>query len=101
MSDPAGSRLAPVPGRLQGPHAPPRRDLDEQMASFAYRWMPFGGAADDEILVEFGLTPVSFYIRVIDVLENRTPPEPLRHSHNAFRDYCRRRVREHAMSKRS
>lgn len=65
---------APASGRRGESRAATPPGSDKQMVAFAHRWMPYGGTADDEILVEFGLTPTQFYLRVIEILEKRDVP---------------------------
>ncbi|WP_342661423.1 hypothetical protein Rruber_05192 (plasmid) [Rhodococcus ruber] len=86
---------APASGRRGESRAATPPGSDKQMVAFAHRWMPYGGTADDEILVEFGLTPTQFYLRVIEILEKRDVPGTLRPAHTRFVEYCNRRVREH------
>ena len=74
--------------------------VDEQMVTYAYRWMPFDGSADDEILAEFGLTPVQFYLRVIEIVESGEARGIVAPSHHRLITYCNRRVREHMGSSR-
>ena len=68
---------------------------DEQMVTFAFRWMPFGGSADDEIFTLFGVTPVQFYLRVIELANRHGMTVDGRPVCNSFVAYCNHRVREH------
>ncbi|MGW5301366.1 DUF3263 domain-containing protein [Rhodococcus aetherivorans] len=42
---------------------------DRIMIDFARRWLPFGGPRQEDILVEFGLTPLVFAERVLKLLD--------------------------------
>jgi hypothetical protein len=102
MNDTDSTQTVPASSHIGEPRARAvlTSSVDQQMVTFAYRWMPFGGTADDEILAEFGLTPVRFYLRVIEILEESAVPEVLHPSRNPFITYCRRRVREHGVTGR-
>nr|WP_257792492.1 DUF3263 domain-containing protein [Rhodococcus oxybenzonivorans] len=52
-------------------HLPSRRryDAEEQaMLELARIWAPYGGARPGDILVEFGMSPATFYARVTRIL---------------------------------
>ncbi|MBI3225427.1 MAG: hypothetical protein HYZ39_10250 [Mycolicibacterium cosmeticum] len=83
------------PGEVTQPHAAPTLNVDEQMVTFAYRWMPFGGSADEEVFTSFGLTPVQFYMRVREILLKCDVPEEFRPIHYGFLSYCDQRVRDY------
>lgn len=87
--------LAPFRGQIGGTRTMTTSAVDEQMVTFAYRWMPFGGSADDDIFAEFGLTPVQFYLRVIEIVESGEVRGVVAPSHHRFIKYCHRRLREH------
>jgi len=39
--------------------------------SFALKWRFWGGGPDEDIFVEFGLTPRQFFVRLQEILRNR------------------------------
>ena len=43
--------------------------IDHDLLSFAISWLPYGSGPDDEILVNFGLTPQRYLERLRDVVE--------------------------------
>lgn len=69
--------------------------VDEQVVTYAYQWMPYNGSEDDQILVEFGLTPVQFYRRAVDILQARELRGPFAPAYERFKEYCHRRLHEH------
>jgi hypothetical protein len=65
-----------------------------EMIEFAYRWMPFDGSADDDIFIEFGVSPGILYWRVAELLARGhgrlVPPSQV----PAMMAYCRRKSRQ-------
>lgn len=45
---------------------------ERAMLDFALRWSPFGNDGDEYILPEFGLTPATFYQRVLTLVTTGT-----------------------------
>ncbi|MDV6248057.1 DUF3263 domain-containing protein [Rhodococcus opacus] len=41
---------------------------DQDLLDFAIRWVPYGGARREDILVNFGMTPAQFRIRIHQIL---------------------------------
>ncbi|AZG47358.1 hypothetical protein D7316_03967 [Gordonia insulae] len=79
------------PARSMAPESSDRYLSD--MIDHAVAWMPFGGA-DDQIFVEFGTAPATFYRRILSELER---PELLSRVPSQHRDdlhaFCRYKVR--------
>lgn len=51
------------------------RNLDREdraVLLFALRWLPFGGAPQDEVFVEFGMTACQFTERVADLIRRHS-----------------------------
>ena len=53
-----------------GRWAPMNRD-DQDLLTFAIRWLPYGGGPDDEILINFGLTRQRYLQRLRDTVERQ------------------------------
>jgi hypothetical protein len=45
------------------------------MLRFARQWTPFGGGSDEEIFVEFGITPRAYFERLIELLSPDVTPK--------------------------
>jgi hypothetical protein len=43
--------------------------IDHAMLTFACRWLPFGGAPQDDVFVEFGLNTVEYTRRIITLVD--------------------------------
>lgn len=44
--------------------------FDESLLDFACRWLPYGGAPLDEVLVRFGMTPEIYAQRLLELLDS-------------------------------
>ncbi|GAA4478683.1 hypothetical protein GCM10023094_22740 [Rhodococcus olei] len=88
---PSGPRQLPSPTTepVTGDR-PGRRREDNELLAFAARWAPFGGPPDEEVFLEFGMTPERFRMRVRDAatrLACISPTDPrLRHFRSAMRE---------------
>jgi hypothetical protein len=51
------------------PNAPrPFSPAEYDLLTFAIRWLPYGGGPDDEVLINFGLTPQDYRQRIRDLV---------------------------------
>lgn len=61
-----------------------------ELATFAARWQPYGGPADADILIHFGLTPDRYHLRLGHILDFYSGDRlGLTHAmHSALRQHC-------------
>ncbi|WP_030173773.1 MULTISPECIES: hypothetical protein [Actinomycetes] len=62
-----------------------------RLVEFAEQWYPFGGGSAEDIFVEFGLTPETYFERLSDALDVGVPglsPEV----HEALQRICDQRL---------
>jgi hypothetical protein len=64
------------------------RSSDIDLLRFAIAWGPYGGARDDDIFIENGLTPPQYYTRLADLLATLQPDELPLGQANLVREQC-------------
>ena len=65
----------------------------ERMVAFALRWMPYGGGPAEEILVDFGIAPRTYFTRLHELLTDSASPVELEQTRiDALLEVCRRRL---------
>ena len=65
--------------------------IGEDLINFGSRWAPFGGPRDDDLLVEFGMTPRTYYNRLARALRVRPANEVGEDIHRTLLALCYRR----------
>lgn len=65
----------------------------ERMLVFAIRWLPYDGGPAEDIMVNFGIAPRTYFSRLIDLLTDPDRPVELDWATSvALREVCRRRL---------